>query len=691
MDLHLTISLPDLSFSFIENGRAACLLFETLFAGLFAAFFLSRAADGFRKSFLLLSLFLQGIYLFWRAADTLPVQDGVLSLFFGLLLFAAEALRTGHDAVCHLLFWEPYRPPEMRSFPAAPLPTVDIFIPTYDESAALLRKTIVACQNLDYPKEKLTVYLCDDGGRESVRRLCGRLSVRYLARGEHGDAKAGNLNFGLSHGKGELFALFDADMVPKPNFLRETVGYFADAKTGFVQTPQVFYNPDAFQYNLKQNDRIPNEQDFFMREVQEGRARFNAVLHVGTNAVLRRKAVDEIGGIPRGCITEDMATGMLLQAHGYRGVFVNKELTAGLAAGTFGDLLRQRERWCRGNIQVARRWNPLTLPGLTFCQRLLYLDGLLYWFFGVQKLIYLLSPIFFLLFGLATVHAGLFPFLLFWAPAYLGSLLSYDLLTSGNRSRGLSHLYETAMAPYLAAVSLLESLGVRMSRFRVTPKETSTRHVSFTLWAAWPQIALLLITAAGWIKMAIRLRYGAPCGEEAAALFLNFFWSLYDFGAILFSVALCFERPRFRKTERITVDAAVCIRCRSLSEPIWGRMRDLSESGMRIVCPDAAFFRKEAVRVGLAGVGGISANVVRLDRQGGQVEYGVRFAALSPKRYARLVRYLTEQMRSYCPACGRAEKKERSLEKRERSEAGYRFAGSRLFSKRANSGFPRIF
>lgn len=98
----------------------------------------------------------------------------------------------------------------------------------------------------------------------------------------------------------------------KAQLFKKMVDYFKESNVGFVQSPQVFYNSDPFQYNLNLDDKIPNEQDFFMREVQAGRARYNALFHVGTNALFSRKAIDDIGGIPTGSITEDMATGMLL-------------------------------------------------------------------------------------------------------------------------------------------------------------------------------------------------------------------------------------------------------------------------------------------------------------------------------------------------------------------------------------------
>ncbi|PFA51551.1 glycosyltransferase family 2 protein, partial [Bacillus cereus] len=131
---------------------------------------------------------------------------------------------------------------------------------------------------------------------------------------------------------------------------------------------------DPFQYNLFFEDNIANEQDFFMRQLEEGKDRFNATMYVGSNALFRRTALEEIGGFATGVITEDMATGMLLQANKWETIFVNETLAVGLSPETFSDLLKQRDRWCRGNIQVVKKWNPFTIKGLSFMQRLLYAD-----------------------------------------------------------------------------------------------------------------------------------------------------------------------------------------------------------------------------------------------------------------------------------------------------------------------------
>lgn len=143
-----------------------------------------------------------------------------------------------------------------------------------------------------------------------------------------------------------------------------------------------------------------------MRDVQEARAYRGAVLHVGTNAVFRRKFIDEIGGYPTCSITEDMAVGMLLQAKGYDSIFINKVLVLGLSASTFGELVKQRDRWCRGNIQVFKHYNLFILKGLTPAQRICYVDGVLYWFSNLIKMFYIIVPILFLSTGIHFVESG---------------------------------------------------------------------------------------------------------------------------------------------------------------------------------------------------------------------------------------------------------------------------------------------
>ena len=222
------------------------------------------------------------------------------------------------------------------------LPTVDVLICTYNEEVSLLEKTILASTQIEYPKDKLKVYVLDDGKNNKLEKICKQYEVNYITRENNEFAKAGNINNALKQINGEYFLVLDADMIPYKNILEKTIGYFENKNLAFVQTPQTFYNPDVYQFNI--DNEYNNEQDFFMRYIEPARASKDAVLHIGTNAIFRREYVLKVGGYPTSSITEDMALGLLLQAEGYDSIFINEELVCGMSATTYQDLVRQRDR-----------------------------------------------------------------------------------------------------------------------------------------------------------------------------------------------------------------------------------------------------------------------------------------------------------------------------------------------------------
>lgn len=120
----------------------------------------------------------------------------------------------------------------LRSLPDDELPSVDVFIPTYDEPFEVLEKTITGALCLDYPN--VQVWVLDDGRRPWLRALCTQKGAGYLTRADNLNAKAGNINHALTKTSGEFFVIFDADFVPQRNFLMRTVGFFADPKVGIV-------------------------------------------------------------------------------------------------------------------------------------------------------------------------------------------------------------------------------------------------------------------------------------------------------------------------------------------------------------------------------------------------------------------------------------------------------------------------
>ncbi|WP_312941278.1 cellulose synthase catalytic subunit, partial [Oscillibacter sp.] len=399
------------------------------------------------RLWMFLTVILNTVYLYWRIRYTLPLEYGTISIIAGVSLLAVEVLGALESLVHYFNMHRienhpvPVVPPEL-------FPEVDIFIATYSEPEELLYKTVNGCKYMEYPDpEKVHIYLCDDGNRSEIRRLAREMKVRYIGRSENTGAKAGNLNNALARTKSSLIVTLDADMIPQRKFLMHCVPYFVDAelknktrsekdkiRMGFVQTPQSFYNPDLFQFFLYSENRIPNEQDYFYKDIQVSRNRSNSVIYGGSNTVLSRAAIEDIGGFYQGAITEDFATGILLQKKKYICYAINEVLASGLSPTDLPSLIQQRIRWARGCIQTGRKLHILFTPKLTMGQKANYWASIWYWFGPVKRFIYIMSPILFAVFGFMVIKCTLPEVLIFWLPMYLSSNVTLRMFSQGIRS-----------------------------------------------------------------------------------------------------------------------------------------------------------------------------------------------------------------------------------------------------------------
>ena len=540
-------------------------------------FMLSKNKRGNKKPLIICNTIIAIVYIIWRIT-TIPTES-LQSFVFGMCLYVAEMIGLSQFFIFQFLFIKKHKIIEMTLDEyKGKLPTVDILICTYNESVDLLEKTIVGALNINYPNNLKTVNVCDDGKRDNVKRLCEKYNVNWITRDNNEGAKAGNINSALKQLNGELFAVFDADMIADKKFLAKTVGYFKEKETAFVQTPQCYYNQDMYQYNLNKN--IPNEQDFFMRDVQEARASINAVLHVGTNAVFRREYVDSIGGYPTCSITEDMAVGMKLQSQGYKSVFINEVLALGLSATTYADLVSQRDRWCRGNLQVFAHFNPLFEKGLDIKQKIAYCDGVIYWFSSIQKMIFILAPILYLIFGTLILKSDTKDILNMFLPFLLGQVLIFKSFSPKTRTIKWSHYYEVAMAPHIS-FSIIRQLLSLNTKFNVTPKDVSNDTGYFQFKVALPHIILLIASliacTVGTYNLIIK-------NIGLGAYVVNIGWCLYNLIAIVLSIRVAYQKPIYRKTERVsTLNEMWCSIFReSNGKSIRCRVLDLSDKAMKV-------------------------------------------------------------------------------------------------------------
>ena len=276
--------------------------------------------------------------------------------------------------------------------------SVDVFLPTYKEPLHIIRRTALAAKAIRYPHG--TVIL-DDGRRDEVRALADELGIRYLRRPENFCAKAGNLNYGLAHSRADFVMVFDADHIALPHALDVTLGFFSDDKVAIVQTPQDYYNTDAFQYfSSGRTGGLWHDQSFFYNVVQPSADATNSASCVGTGVVYRRAALNHIGGIPVDTVTEDIHTSLKLHKAGFKGVFLNEPVAYGIAASDLTEYYKTRHRWANGNLHASAVENILFCKGLTAAQRFQYLALELQYLEGWQQLILFAVPLVALTFGL---------------------------------------------------------------------------------------------------------------------------------------------------------------------------------------------------------------------------------------------------------------------------------------------------
>jgi len=351
------------------------------------------------------------------------------ALWFSLPLVLAEF----HGfIVTSLYFFMVWNPTKRKSPSPLQGKTVDVLVPTYNEPVDILRMTLLGCRDLKYPHK---TYVLDDGKRPEVKALAEELGCFYLTREERKHAKAGNLNNALKYIEGEFILTLDADHVPLPTLIDETIGFFADEKVALVQMPQDFYNLDSFQHTTDWKRQYSwHEQELFYSVIQPGKDYWNSAFYCGSTTMIRRKALEEIGGFAIETITEDIHTALRLQAKGWHSVYYNKTMARGIAPSTLDGFAIQRLRWGAGAMQVWKIDNPLTIKGLTIPQRLSYFASMYTYFDGFQKLIFLITPVIILTTGILPILTDATTFVKYFVPYFFISVYGMSLTMGGFRN-----------------------------------------------------------------------------------------------------------------------------------------------------------------------------------------------------------------------------------------------------------------
>ena len=221
-----------------------------------------------------------------------------------------------------------------------------------------------------------------------MRALADDLGCFYLRRLGSAGAKAGNINHALTQAKGDFFVVFDADFVPRPEFIEEVLPFFTDDNVAFVQTPQTYGNLHTMIAR-----GAGYMQSVFYRFIQPGRNHFNAAFCVGTNVMFRRTAVQEIGGIYADSKSEDVWTSLKLHERGWRSIYLARTLAVGDAPETIEAYTKQQLRWATGGFEILLRSNPFSRRRqLTLDQRIMYGITSTHYFTGIAPGLLLLVP-----------------------------------------------------------------------------------------------------------------------------------------------------------------------------------------------------------------------------------------------------------------------------------------------------------
>lgn len=528
-----------------------------------------------------LAMVVSSRYAWWRVTHTLQF-DSLLEAFLGIGLLVAELYAF---IVLVLGFFQVLWPLERKPVPLpsdrAQWPSVDVFIPTYNESLDVVRTTIMAALELDWPDEKLNVYVLDDGRREAFRDFCAQIGCGYLIRDNNAHAKAGNINAALARTQGEYIAVFDCDHIPTRSFLQICMGWFGrDPKLALLQTPHYFFSPDPFERNLHTFGKVPNEGALFYGLLQDGNDLWNASFFCGSCAVLKRGPCLDVGGVAVETVTEDAHTALKLHRAGYNSAYLAIPQAAGLATESLSSHVGQRIRWARGMAQICRIDNPLRGKGLNLPQRLCYLNAMLHFFYGLPRLIYLTAPLAYLLFGARVIHASALMIIVFALPHIIHANLTNSRLQGRFRHLFWNEVYESVLAWYILWPTLASVINPRLGKFNVTAKGGLVERGYFDRQIAKPYLFLLLLNVAGLVAAGLRLFYFGDTGQLHTVL-LNVGWTFYNMVILGASIAAASETRQVRRAHRVVFHLPVRVQLDD------GRfadadMMDFSTSGMAL-------------------------------------------------------------------------------------------------------------
>jgi cellulose synthase (UDP-forming) len=345
---------------------------------------------------------------------------------------------------------------------------VDVYITVAGEPKDIVEETLRAALDMDYPN--FNVFILNDGyvakkeNWEEMEVLAKEYGAYCITRTTPGGAKAGNINNGLRTTKSPFVVIFDADHVPHRDFLRKTMCYFGDKKVAFVQSPQYYKN-----FNVNEiTGGSWEQQGLFFGAILKGKNRLNSVTMCGTNMAIRRKPLEDVGGMCDTNIAEDFVTGLLIHQRGWKSVYVPEVLAEGLAPEDFLSYYKQQLRWARGSLEVLFKYNPIFKRGLSISQKIQYLSSASYYLSGIFVLINAVIPLIFFFTGAVPFVVSTMSLAIVFLPYMFLTLYIVQLTTNFTYTFRALSFSMSSWTIHLRALS--ELLRGKKSGFAITSK-----------------------------------------------------------------------------------------------------------------------------------------------------------------------------------------------------------------------------
>jgi cellulose synthase (UDP-forming) len=581
----------------------------------------------FRISFFIAAGILVLRYYAWRIMCTLPDPGFSVEFVAAFILISVESIAIAQFFLSCFINLDPKTQSLAPKVNAKEFLDVDVFIPTYNEPINIIKNTALGACSMVYPSQKLNIHICDDGStneklnseniiiaqqalerKQELEALCKELGINYLSRENNKGAKAGNISSALLQTNSELVLVLDADHVPTRDFLASTVGYFEQPDLFLVQTPHHFINSDPIHRNLDLPDDCPPESEMFYSHTLRSLDSWDGTFFCGSAAVLRRAALEDIGGISGSTITEDAETALDLHARKWTSVYINKAMVCGLNPETFSAFITQRGRWATGMLQILRLKNPIFRSGLTLHQRLCYLNSISNWFFPLTRLTFIIAPLLFLFFGINFFVATLEEASVFTFSYICATFLTQNAVFNKVRWPLISEIYETAQAPFLIKNVFSVIWSPRKSQFNVTAKDEMIETDSVST-LHWPLTLLLIICFFGVVAFCFRW---IAFPEQHGILLIVGLWGVFNFIIVSAAWQAILEKKNIRKSPRVVklLPAQVSYTIEDEAvEKFEAKIQDVSLNGLKIyvygnrISSLRKYFRSENTAIQVSQIG----------------------------------------------------------------------------------------